>query len=446
MTAHQGSLHVALSEHQEVLQLLRDAARSVRHRDAERAAKLGPGDLRRLLDGESVPLSPQQLYRLCDHVGLDSWLVAQLLGVVPTGLGQIVSQAVEVTELEGIEEYLRKAGILRDIDAIRRRRIDEVKGALETSYVIQTYSATRGKVAALPYHTYLQVRDVRAPHRAIVMEERPHHERALKRLLANCGACVHLESSKELLQKRGLAGELVLIVEAEFDDKAPDDATIDLRPKLRQLAPVVVLGAYYSGAKDVIALLHKSTGFASIDVSRYFAKFSTNLTALRDDCYWPGRAFERLIREVGRFPTVVTVDDAEVVRYVHRPQPKPRWRREAKRQGTAIMLVMDDRLLSYGGYHIARTKAGLGGRDLPTKEESESRTAGLRQTQADLAKIALTYPRHREIQVRLPDTIARREDGSFADEVDLLFDLYQEVAGAVDNSLAGLVGEPARGG
>lgn len=395
----------------------------------ERELDMPRGSLVGALRGGQL-ITVRHLYALCDQLqlpDLDKWDVAADLHLLPADSREIFAEAVASTQIFRIEQYLETAGHVGMVEQIREQRLSLVEEALSPTFNLKRVYVQRGVAYRVPYQTYVRVRASEKPRTKLGGVNVRRHLTQIRELLTSavCDACVHVETSADLLEHHRLAGELVLIVEAEFDDKGTN-LSLATSKWAQALSPVILYGCYYSGAKDLVVLLHEQTGLAALDVSRYVAKALGNISPLRADQSLPNAVFNNAITSNIGKALVITIDDANV--FLYQSSGKRHFGRRKSKPGTAVVLRMTPELLAYAGYHIARTRHSTAGQLTETETIAEARK--LQRLQDRLSSVARSHQRFVEVEVPLAKGL-QSTTWTYGDGVDEMFDVYRETAAVV---------------
>jgi len=168
-------------------------------------------------------------------------------------------------------------------------------------------------------------------------------------------------------------------------------------------------------------------GLGAFDVSRYVGELTTDVRALRTEELVLETVFVNVVTNNECARLVITVDDAAAL-----ARSMGALKRVGRRRrGTAIVLGLEDDLMQYAAYHIARTRVEeqaltSEGSRMPTPAEVAAVGKRLRAVQNQLLdQVPHTFARSRILKVRLPPEITKHGD-AFADEADLMFDQYWE--------------------
>ncbi len=207
-----------------------------------------------------------------------------------------------------------------------------------------------------------------------------------------------------------------MIVESHFDNRPIDDG---MRPPPSVEMPIVLLGVYYSGAKDVAVLVADDLGIGALDVTRYVAYQLRDTEPFRREHALQKQVFLNVIYDesLGN-KLVVTVDDFKALdgfdALASRQLPagrRPRLRGQ-RYPGTAVFLELDDSMIEYAAKRISANDPG---RTAAAEEER------LRRGQGVLRKMAAKFS-------RLPDCPTIKIDAAKVDmgkdDVDSMFDTY----------------------
>ena len=375
--------------------------------------------------------TPVQLLRACEALKISEWVLARKLGIVRADPSDWVDRALRISRPNRIEDYVKES----EEGTIGPHRIQSVLKALnEHGYAAEEHQdvkpVERGRNHRVNYHTYVRVplatgQDLESMSLADRAAVRTKVEKAVRK----CAAYCHWETSRQLLRPLGWEHEFVLIVEDEFANKGINLTRL-AASNLGDVGPVVLAGVYYSGAKDIVVLLHNWTGLGAFDVSRYVAEMTTDVHALRTDEFVQETIFVNVVTNHECARLVVTVDDAAALAH-GMAALKRGWHRV--RRGTALVLRLEPDLMQYAAYHIARTQVEEQsltpeGSRLPTPAEAAVVQKRLLGIQNELLKhVPDAFARSKILNVGLHPEIARRGD-AFADEPDLMFDQYWETS------------------
>jgi hypothetical protein len=362
--------------------------------------------------------NPRVLYAFCDLVRHPKWVAADALGLLPEDPAAWAEARIVEGALSTIRRRLHQMVAAPDPVASVRAMLAK---SLGHGYHFPTWVHQRGTNPPQDYQTYLAIVPPATGPRA--GEEAESLRRRVDEALTGCSVYTHWEESSEL-KPDPHKDHLVLIVESFFANQGETPGfpeSVD-----GQLGPIVVAGVYYTGAKDVVVLLHQRIGWAAIDVSRYVAEVLHDTEPFREELALQRSVFTNLVSQEDDRRIVVTIDDYKAMTGALREMAKGLWHRP--RTATAFMLKADDALLDYAAFHIARTR-GLGSRG------RDQMRLGLQTAQEDLAKLCeKAFTGHYEVAVRLPTGVSKTVTG-YPDAVDLLFDRYREVADQIEARL-----------
>lgn len=425
---------------------------------------------------------PVVLYAFCDRFSYNLLDAATALRMLPEDPSVWLGERMRVGTLLSVERYLDDKYRIRR-DAARDARHDpvtrtmrQVEGLLGQSEVRQSlggygYRVTeevhrRGRSSKLPFHTYLIFEPVPPEHgtndsmsgleRGLALRREVDHE--LEKL-RHARVYTHWEHARELTS--GSADCQALIVESYFDNK-PHRIDADAeRHEWAAVTPVVLLGVYYSGVKDVAVRVAELTKLGALDVSRYIAEEIRDTRPFRRELILQSQVFWNLITsELGR-RLIITIDDFEAL--APRPDDPDRsslgWPaqhrdmrqrlRPQKYPGTAIVLELDADLLDYAAYRIV--KARIRGRvEEPRGEELRMLVAKerdeLAEAQQRLHRLADRFEhRHRlapltgsDVEVTLKNVLRGTSDDDgfgYEDQVHEMFDAYMDAARTIADEL-----------
>jgi hypothetical protein len=365
--------------------------------------------------------NPRVLYAFCDLVRYRKWEAADALGLLPEDPAAWAEARIVEGALSTIRRRLRQMVVAPDpVDSVRA----VLRKGLGRGYAFPAAVHQRGTNPPQDYQTYLAIVPPATGPKA--GEEAESLRRRVDDALSGCSVYTHWEKSRELKPDPHKDG-LVLIVESFFANQGETQGLPESISE--QLGPIVVAGVYYSGAKDVVVLLHQRIGWAAIDVSRYVAEVLHDTEPFREELALQRSVFTNLVSQEDDRRIVVTIDDYKAMTEALREMAKGLWHRP--RAATAFMLKADDALLDYASFHIARTR-GLhaSGRDKVRD--------GLHAAQEDLAKLCeKAFTGHYEVAVPLPAGVPKTASG-YPDAVDLLFDRYREVSDEIHANLRNL--------
>jgi hypothetical protein len=188
-------------------------------------------------------------------------------------------------------------------------------------------------------------------------------------------------------------------------------------------ALIVVLGVYYSGAKDIVVILNRELGLAAMDVSRYVAQLLQDTEPIRADLslqrlvFWNiASDFDRLGRRL-----VLTVDDYRAL--------TENQSRLAKLPGVAILLQLDRAMLDYAAYRVACSRLAPTADPADVLAEKSVSLAELTEAQDQLQNLVRRQFRDHlpTVTITPPKSLSDRA-GAYPDLVDEMFDTYYEAA------------------
>jgi hypothetical protein len=265
------------------------------------------------------------------------------------------------------------------------------------------------------YHTYFVFTDEGGEDAAGTAEEREWHLRAVvEAALSEAQVNAHWEPSDEC-KPDGHQADAALIYESHFDNRAPTGAST-------AVGPVVILGVYYSGAKDVAVMVSKHTGLGAVDVSRYVAESLVAPDPFRHDWGVITATFWNAVEGDLARDMVVTVDDyrALIAREV-----EPHHLR--KLPARTYFLDLTDGCLRYAAYRLACNRRDRGHARPPTGESVAESYGELKSGQRSLRQLAWKHFKHvTPYSVDAPEPPSPR--GDYRDAVDQMFDQYHAIA------------------
>jgi hypothetical protein len=310
-------------------------------------------------------------------------------------------------------------------------------------YTVETQTQTRGRRRPTKYHTCLVFvpRERAGPsgsEAACLQAENLHRD--INQELRSVDVSAHWELSLSC-KPVGHHGDEVLIIESYYDNKPSTANRRDLE-KWATVAPVVLFGVYYSGVKDVVVELHKHLELGAFDVSRYIAQVIRDTQPFRGELQLQSQVFWNLVESPLGKDLVVTVDDYKALVESQRAARGRRlWGERLKRgklPGTAVLLELDEDLLEYAAYRVVANKVASGEEPEPTDERMrvEEERRQLADAQKKLKRLTARFE-HRlgPVVISIADSsqagaprVQRREDGSYDDQIDEMFDAYRDVA------------------
>jgi hypothetical protein len=362
--------------------------------------------------------NPRVLYILCDLLRYPKWEAADALGLLPEDPEAWAEARIVEGALSTIRRRLHQMGVASD--PVESVRTVLAKG-LGRGYRFPTTVHERGTNPPQDYQTYLAIVP---PATGSKVGEAPQSlQRRIDDMLSGCSVYSHWEESREL-KPDPYKDNLVLIIESFFGNQGESPGLAE--SPIDHLGPIVVAGVHYSGAKDVVVLLHQRIGWAAIDVSRYVAEFLHDTAPFREERALQRSVFTNLVSQEDDRRIIVTVDDYKAMAEAVREMAKGLWHRP--RAATAFMLKADDRLLDYASFHIARARRLSSHRRDGVRE-------GLLAAQDELIQLCeKAFTRHHAITVSLPAAVSKTGAG-YPDAVDLLFDCYREVSDEIHVTL-----------
>ena len=300
---------------------------------------------------------PEVLYAFCERIGFSTWDAAQAIHALPRDLRASVDTRIQAASILSLQRYLESKQWLTPIDLptppkILESVIERLDAAVSPDYEIIEDVQKRGSVHRQPYHTYLIFRPVSnlRPGLGSAIDLRRRVEDSLRNIPEAVRVYGHWEPSMELKPPEFKENE-ILIIESYFDNRPLIQREVQAEVR-RSLSPVILLGVYYSGVKDVIIVLHKKLGWAAIDVSRYIGELVYDAGPFRSDLELQNMIFWMLAANRLGQPLVLTVDDYQAVTEVGE------WRPKGRLNATAVLLTLDGDMLDYAAYRVASSKLG----------------------------------------------------------------------------------------
>src|SRR3954453_1240921 len=358
-------------------------------------------------------LQPPMIYALSRGVRYNEWEAAPTLGVLPEDPFAWLNRRLRISSTNRIEKYLRNKQLhgstaRQDFKAILEAR-------LPPGYRLSERVVDRGVKFRQQYHTYFVFTDEGGEHAAGTAEEREWQLRAVvEAALSEAQVNAHWEPSDEC-KPDGHQTDAALIYESHFDNRAPTGAST-------AVGPVVILGVYYSGAKDVAVMVSKNTGLGAIDVSRYVAESLVAPDPFRHDWGVITATFWNAVEGDLARDMVVTVDDyrALIAREV-----EPHHLR--KLPARTYFLDLTDGCLRYAAYRLACNRRDRGHARPPTGESVAESYGELKSGQRSLRQLAWKHFKHvTPYSVDAPEPPSPR--GDYRDAVDQIFDQYHAIA------------------
>jgi hypothetical protein len=315
---------------------------------------LVPGQLRRWLDTDQR-WDPTVLYEVCRKIDYPMWEAANAIGVLPGDLEDLIDPRVMAGSLVSVDHYLerkreaRESGEAANAPQAAAVIADVLAKQLEGRYRIERYEIERGKKNRQPYHTYLAL--FPEPPDASSLEDDRALRMAVSDVLGSHPAHAHWERSEELKPSKDAT---VLIVETTFDNRPsgryPQQRWCDL-------APIALVGVYYSGAKDIGVLLARESGLAAFDTGKYVGEVLRDASPFRQELRLQHALFWSLMEDPGRRAIIMSVDDYAALTTLPAPESSRRsWPRTRQLDATAVVLRMEPKLLDYAAFHVARAR------------------------------------------------------------------------------------------
>ncbi len=380
------------------------------------------------------PWSPQVLYRICRIVGYPVWDAADAIGALPESPSTWIEPRMRASSLLSVERYLSQRPILsaansHEADTLIEMIVRDIRACLPSGYQVMSQIQERGRQYRQNYHTYLilskpaNAPQASSPEALIAAREL---RMAIDKKLSHFSVSMHWEPSREL-KPAGHEDDDILIVESYFDNQAslPDMVISKNIPKA---LPLVILGIYYSGAKDIAVLLHRRFGLAAVDVSRYLAQLLRDTDAFRSDLALQRIVFQNLSSSDLARQLILTIDD---YRALIEPAPKP-----VKLPGTAVLLKLSPPMLRYAAYHVTRSRLGPTARSADVVARMQATHDELWRGQQQLSDLARRQFGHNLDVVTIDRSdITAEPTGTYQDRVDEMFDAYCRAAAEIEGNI-----------
>jgi hypothetical protein len=358
-------------------------------------------------------LQPPMIYALCRIVRYNEWEAASALGVLPEDPFAWLNRRLRISSTNRIEKYLRNKQ--QHANTTRHDLKMILQARLPPGYRLSVRVVDRGVKFRQPYHTYFIFTDEGGEDAASTAAERERQLWAVvEAALSEAQVNAHWEPSDEC-KPDGHQTDAALIYESHFDNRAPTGAST-------AVGPLVILGVYYSGAKDVAVVVSKHTGLGAIDVSRYVAESLVAPDPFRHDWGVIAATFWNALEGDLARNMVVTVDDyrALIVREI-----EPHHLR--KLSARAYFLELTEEGLRYAAYRLACNRREPGHMGPPTAGSVASSYDELKSGQQSLRQLARKHFRYvTPFSVDGPEPPS--PSGHYRDAVDQMFDRYHAIA------------------
>ncbi len=366
-------------------------------------------------------LDPPTFYALCRIIDFNVWEAAYRLGVLPKDPFAWLNRRLRVSSVSRINRYLEAKRPPRypsvdELDLMFRARLPD-------GYGVKVQPMDRGTLHRRPYHTYFLFSDQHVGISADVREARKIDARSsVEAVLSDAKVNAHWEPSDDC-KPADHRQEMALIYESHFDNRPPDHSQA-------ARGPIVILGAYYSGAKDVAVLVSEGTGLGAIDLSRYVAESLVDTDAFRDDWDVIAASFWAVVESRLAPHMVVTVDDFQsLVAWETNPQLR------GKLHAKAFVLELSSEALRYAAYRVACNK-----RDPCSPAPPDAQVVAYWHNElAAGQKLLRTLAKRSFRVVTFLDVHApgRPTHGGYPDAVDEMFDQYWALASRIKAELIG---------
>lgn len=316
---------------------------------------LVPGQLRSWLDSGHQRWDPTVLYEVCRQIDYPMWDAVNAIGVLPGDLEDLIDPRVMAGSLVSVDHYLkrkreaRESGEAANAPHATAVIADALAKQLEGRYRIERHEIERGRKNRQPYHTYLALFPEGAD--ASSLEDDRALRMAVSDVLRSHPAHAHWERSEDLKPSKDAT---VLIVETTFDNRRSGRYP---QQRWRKLAPIALVGVYYSGAKDIGVLLARETGLAAFDTGKYVGEVLRDASPFRQELRLQHALFWSLMEDPGRRAIIVSVDDYAALTTLPAPESSRRpWPRTRQLDATIVVLKMEPKLLDYAAFHVARAR------------------------------------------------------------------------------------------